>query len=49
MEKSKVKHFAPKKDTTTTYGPSSSGCGCGCKGSVPEYEEDDFIIEEEDY
>lgn len=43
--------FEPTKGTNTTHGPrmSSSGCACGCKGAIPEYEEDDFIIEEDDY
>lgn len=43
--------FEPTKGTNTVHGPrmSGSGCACGCRGSVPEYEEDDFIIEEDEY
>ena len=34
-----------KKSTPKT----GSDCLCGCCGSVPEYEEEDFIIEEDKY
>jgi len=48
MEKSYKKFKGPWKGSETAKD-STSGCMCGCKGSVPEYEEDDFIIEEDEY
>jgi len=48
MEKSYKKFHGPWKPSDSTK-TTSSGCACGCKGSVPEYEDDDFIIEEDEY
>lgn len=48
MEKTYKKFKGPWKGSETTKD-THSGCGCGCKGNVPEYEEDDFIIEEDEY
>ena len=45
MNKSDKKNLKSTPKTTS----ADSGCLCGCCGGVPEYEEEDFIIEEENY
>jgi len=48
MKKSKTRHFGPEKATGTTHS-ADKGCMCGCCGPVPEYDEEDFIVEEDEY
>ena len=41
-------HHNKHTDTTTKKGAKDHSCACGCCGNVPEYEEDDFIVEEDE-